>query len=185
MKLTPHAQTFVYELLALGARPCVILKKVNKRYDPKNGSFKSNNLAFYQKKWLALSPDERKQHLPYTMEDSFAAQDVRINDDIKQLELINHRIYLEENEEKPNNQTIVELQGMGVRLKNRIAQELGQARAFTKGGVGNINQLNQLQIQFNMLINEGSRKSPEEQVKYLQNLFKLGKVVDTDKSDKQ
>lgn len=182
MKLTPHAQAFVYELLALSARPCVIIDKVNKRYDPRNMSFKSNNLAFYRNKFMSLSSEERNQHLPYKTKDSFAVQDVRINDDIKQIELINHRIYLEEIKDKPDNQTLIELVNTGIRIKNRIAQELGQARAFTKGGVGNINLLQMQANQFNMLVNVVSKKSPEEQLK---DLDKIYEAIDGNKSGKK
>ncbi len=184
MKLALYQKAFIYQHLALGTRKCVIVDKVNKEWGTKTSEFKKNHMAFYTNKWKDMTPEERKLHLPYSMEESFATQEVRINDDIYQLKLINSLIYSAESNDAPDIDAITNLEGVAIRLKNRIAQELGQARAFTKGGVGNLNQLNQLQIQFNMLVNEGSTKSPEEQIKYLQNLFKLGKIVDADKSDK-
>lgn len=173
MKLTPHGQTFIYELLALGTRPCVIIDKVNKRYGGKSIPFKSNSLAFYQNKWTAMTPAEQKQHLPYTMEDSFAVQDVRINDDIKQMELINHRIAVEEGKEKPDNQTLIELVNTGVRVKNRIAQELGQVRAFTKGGIGNINILQMQLNKFENVVSRISELKPEERIKLLETVGEI------------
>jgi len=173
LKLTPHQKTFVYELLALGTRKCVIVDKVNKRYNNKNNPFKRNHLAFYWNKWIAMSSDERNQHLPYTMKDSFAVQDVRINDDIKQMELVNHRIAIEEAKDKPDNQTLIELVNTGIRVKNRIAQELGQARAFTKGGVGNINILQMQLNEFNTVVSKISDLSPEERIKLLETVGEI------------
>lgn len=190
MKLALYQKAFIYQHLALGTRKCVIVDKVNKEWGTENSVFKKNHMAFYTNKWKDMTPEERRLHLPYSMEESFATQEVRINDDIKQLQLINSLIYSAEScddDKEPQEKkgididAIANLEGVAIRLKNRIAQELGQARAFTKGGVGNLNQLNQLQIQFNMLVNEGSQKSPEEQIKYLKELFKAGNA---DKSDK-
>jgi len=184
LKLTLHQKSFVYELLSLSKSTSVIIDAVKKKYGDKPKPFGTNHLAFYRSKWKAMIPEERMQYLPYTMEDSFANQDVRINDDIKQLELLDERIYIEENSKEPNNQTIVELLGMSVRLKNRIAQELGQARAFAKGGVGNMNQV-QIQLnQFNTLVSKvGSQKSPEERLKSLNKIYEA--IDNADKSGKE
>ena len=193
MKLALYQKAFIYQHLALGTRKCVIVDKVNKEWGTETSEFKKNHMAFYTNKWKDMTPDERRLHLPYSMEESFATQEVRINDDIHQLKLINSLIYSAEtsdDDKEPSEKkgididAITNLEGVAIRLKNRIAQELGQAKAFNKGGVGNLNQLNQLQIQFNTLVNEGSKKTPQEQVKYLEGLFKLGETVDADKPDK-
>jgi len=188
LKLALYQKAFIYQHLALGTRKCVIVDKVNKEWGKENSVFKKNHMAFYTNKWKDMTPEERRLHLPYSMEESFATQEVRINDDIKQLQLINSLIYSAELSDKSNKgvdiDAITNLEGVAIRLKNRIAQELGQVRAFTKGGVGNLNQLNQLQIQFNLLVSQANKGGPEEQVKYLTDLFKRGKIVDADKSDK-
>ena len=173
MKLALYQKAFIYQHLALGTRKCVIIDKVNKEWGTEKSQFKKNHMAFYTNKWKAMSSDERMLHLPYSMEQSFATQEVRINDDIRQLQLLNQRIDIEENEDKPNNQTIVELQGMGVRLKNRIAQELGQARAFTKGGIGNINILQMQLNKFEGVVSKISNLSPEERIKLLETVGEI------------
>jgi len=182
--LLPHQKSFIYQLLALGTRKCVIVDKVNKNWGTGKSTFKKNHMAFYTNKWRGMSPEERTQHLPYSMEDSFATQEVRINDDIRQLQLTNHLIYLAENQEKIDTVSIANLQGVGIRLKNRIAQELGQVRAFAKGGVGNMNQV-QIQLnQFNTLVSKvGSQKSPEERLKSLNKIYEA--IDNADKSGKE
>jgi len=184
LKLSLHQKSFVYELLSLSKSTSVILDAVKKKYGGNDKPFGTNHLAFYRNKWKAMTPEERKQYLPYTMEDSFASQEVRINDDIKQLELLNERIYKEEVDSAPNDQIIIELMGMSVRLKNRIAQELGQARAFAKGGLGNMNQVQIQMNQFNMLVSKvSSQKSPEERLKSLSKIYET--IDNADKSRKE
>jgi len=182
LKLALYQKAFIYQHLALGTRKCVIVDKVNKNWGTEKSIFKKNHMAFYTNKWKDMTSEEQKQHLPYSMEKSFATQEVRINDDIKQLKLLDYLIYLAEKQPKIDVDAIINIEGVRIRLKNRIAQELGQARAFTKGGIGNINQLNQMQIQFNTLVNAGKGKSPEEQVKYLGKLYK---AIDADRPNKE
>lgn len=184
MKLSLHQKSFVYELLSLSKSTSVILDAVKTKYGGKDKPFGTNHLAFYRNKWKEMTPEERKQYLPYTMEDSYASQEVRINDDIKQLELLDERIYDEKNKKPADNQTIVELMGMSLRLKNRIAQELGQARAFAKGGLGNMNQVQIQMNQFNMLVSKiSSQKSPEERLKALGKVYEV--IDNADKSGKE
>lgn len=192
MKLALYQKAFIYRHLALGTRKCVIVDKVNKEWGSETSVFKKNHMAFYTNKWRSMTPELRKLHLPYSMEESFATQEVRINDDIRQLQLINSLIYSAESvddDKEPLEKkgididAIANLEGVAIRLKNRIAQELGQARAFTKGGIGNINLLQMQANQFNMLINTVSKKSPEEQLK---DLDKILEAIDaTDKSEKE
>jgi len=188
LKLALYQKAFIYQHLALGTRKCVIVDKVNKEWGKENSVFKKNHMAFYTNKWKDMTPEERRLHLPYSMEESFATQEVRINDDIKQLQLINSLIYSAELSDKSDKgvdiDAITNLEGVAIRLKNRIAQELGQARAFAKGGLGNMNQVQIQMNQFNMLVSKiSSRKSPEERLKALGKVYEA--IDNADKSGKE
>ena len=70
------------------------------------------------------------------------------------------------------------------RSLERIAQELGQARAFAKGGLGNMNQVQIQMNQFNMLVSKiSSQKSPEERLKSLGKIYEA--IDNADKSGKE
>ncbi len=66
----------------------------------------------------------------------FTKQEERVNDDVKQLKRIGKRLDIEEKAD-----VVIELLGLSIRLKNRIAQELGQMRAFEKGGIKRSNRI--------------------------------------------
>ena len=193
MKLALYQKAFIYQHLALGTRKCVIVDKVNKEWGTETSEFKKNHMAFYTNKWKSMTAEERRLHLPYSMEESFATQEVRINDDIKQLQLINSLIYSAESsddDKEPREKkgididAITNLEGVAIRLKNRIAQELGQARAFAKGGLGNMNQVQIQMNQFNMLVGKiSSQKSPEERLKALGKVYEA--IDNADKSGKE
>ncbi len=185
MKLALYQKAFIYQHLALGTRKCVIVDKVNKEWGTETSEFKKNHMAFYTNKWKDMTSEERRLHLPYSMEESFATQEVRINDDIKQLQLINSLIYSSETSDKGVDiDAIANLEGVAIRLKNRIAQELGQARAFAKGGLGNMNQVQIQMNQFNLLVSKiSSQKSPEERLKALGKVYEV--IDNADKSGKE
>jgi len=179
MRLSTHQKNFVYELLAIGTRPCQIVKKVNKLFEGEVAlkPFGSNNLAFYQNQFKKLEPKEQMEYLPYTLEQSFAQQLTRINDDIKDLERLNEKIdEAEENKENKKIDTtdILDIIALKAKIKNRIAQELGQALAWTKGGPGtNINMLQMVQNNFNQIVNTASKLKPEEKLELLRKIGQL------------
>lgn len=174
MRLSTHHKHFVYELLAVGTRPREILKKVNKLFEGEIAlkPFESNNLAFYQNQFKKLEPKEQMEYLPYTLEQSFAQQLTRINDDIRDLERLNEQI--DEGEDDKETKDILDIIALKAKIKNRIAQELGQALAWTKGGPGtNINMLQMVQNNFNQIVNTASKLKPEEKLELLRKMGQL------------
>lgn len=174
MRLSIHQKNFVYELLAIGTRPCQIVKKVNKLFEGEAAlkPFGSNNLAFYQNQFKKLEPEEQMQYLPYTLEQSFAQQLTRINDDIRDLERLNEQI--DEAEDNKDTKDILDIVALKAKIKNRISQELGQALAWTKGGPGtNINILQMMQTNFNQIVSKASQLRPEEKLELLRKIGQM------------
>ena len=140
MRLSTGKKRVVYQLIALGTRPCEIQRRFNEQFPAQNGEkpLARNQVADYCKRFKSLSAEEQISYLPSNMSTSFALQEVRINDDIKDLQDLNEEL------EKPG-ANVIEIIRAKLSIKNRIAQELGQVRAFAKGGMGNLNIL-QMQI---------------------------------------
>ena len=98
------------------------------------------------------------------MQTSFALQEVRINDDINDLEILNEEL------KKPKSNKIEIIRAKNS-VKNRIGQELGQVAAFAKGGVGgNLNVL-QMQInKFKLNLNKFVNLSPKDRLDLIQRM---------------
>lgn len=161
MKLTIGQKRIVYQLIALGTRSCEIERKINKQFPPKDGKiFTHQQVSDYYKRFKGLSYDEQISYLPFNMQTSFAVQEVRINDDIRDLQKLNEEL------DKDGSKKI-EIIRAKISIKNRIGQELGQVQAFAKGGVGNVNIL-QMQInKFRMNVNNTVNLTPEDRLELL------------------
>lgn len=162
MKLTTGQKRVVYQLIALGTRPCEIERKFNEQFPPKDGAkvLLQQQVADYCKRFKTLSIEERIGYLPHNMGSSFSIQEVRINDDIKDLEKLNEKL-----DEKDAN--TIEIIRAKLSIKNRIGQELGQLQAFAKGGVGNVNIL-QMQInKFRVNVTKTVNLTPEDRLELL------------------
>jgi len=163
MKLTTGRKQVVYQLIALGTRPCEILRKFNEQFPAKDGEklFESNQLADYSKRFKTLGIEEQISYLPNNMQSSFALQEVRINDDIKDLQKLN-----EELDKKDSNK--IEIIRAKISIKNRIGQELGQVAAFAKGGVGGNLNIVQMEIsKFRMNVSNTLNLTPEDRLELL------------------
>lgn len=166
MKLTHGQKQVVYQLIALGTRPREILRKFNEQFPAKNEEkpLESNQLAAYSNNFKALPFEEQISFLPHDMRSSFSLQEVRINDDIKDLEKLN-----EELDEKGSNK--IEIIRAKISIKNRIGQELGQVAAFAKGGVGgNLNILQMKIEQFKLNLTKFEHLSPQDRVDLMQRI---------------
>lgn len=157
MRLTTAKKRVVYQLIALGTRSCEIQRRFNEQFPAQNGEkpLAGNQVADYCKRFKSLSAEEQISYLPFNMSTSFALQEVRINDDIRDLQGLNEEL------EKPG-ANMIEIIRAKLSIKNRIAQELGQVRSFAKGGMGN---LNILQMQINRdrtTLNKVANLSPED-----------------------
>ena len=161
MRLTTGQKRVVYQLIALGTRGCEIERKFNEQFSPKDESALSHQqVSDYCKRFKDLSMEEQLSYLPFNMQTSFALQEVRINDDIKDLQKLN-----EELDKKDSKK--IEIIRAKMSLKNRIGQELGQVQAFAKGGVGNVNIL-QMQIsKFRMNVSNTVNLTPEDRLELL------------------
>jgi len=161
MRLTTGKKHVVYQLIALGTRSCEIERKFNEQFSPKDGSALSHQqVSDYCKRFKNLSYDEQISYLPFNMQTSFAIQEVRINDDIRDLQKLNEELDKEGSKK-------IEIIRAKMSLKNRIGQELGQVQAFAKGGVGNVNIL-QMQInKFRMNLSKIVNLTPEDRLELL------------------
>lgn len=164
MKLTPGQKRVLYQLIALGTRPREIMRKFNKQFPTKDEEkpLESNQLAAYSNNFKALGIDEQISFLPHNMQSSFAVQEVRINDDIKDLEKLNEEL---DKKDQPHKIEIIRAK---LSIKNRIGQELGQVAAFAKGGIGG--NLNVLQMQINKFrinLNKFTDLAPEDRLALL------------------
>lgn len=162
MKLTHSQQNVVYNLIAVGGKPVTIVQQINNEYKPTK-EFTKQQVNYYLKVFKSLPPDEQISHLPYSMQESFAVQEVRINDDIKDLQRVNEILdATTENKEndmveeskgkKLTRDSVVELMRLKLSIKNRIGQELGQVRAMSKAGVGNLNMMQNVITHYHTLV---------------------------------
>lgn len=165
MKLTTGQKRVVYQLIALGTRPCEIERKINEQFPPKDKSpFNHQQVSDYCKRFKDLSFDEQISYLPYNMQTSFALQEVRINDDIKDLGRLN-----EELDKKGSKK--IEIIRAKMSIKNRIGQELGQVAAFARGGIGgNLNVLQMKIEQFKLNLTKFEHLSPQDRVDLMQRI---------------
>jgi len=148
----------VYKEIALGTRPIEIVRKVNAEFNPAK-PLARNQITYYLKIFRALPPTEQLAHLPFTMQESFARQEVRINSDIRQLQRTEERL----NSVLLSHDDFVHLSRLAVSIKNRIAQELGQALAYSKAGVGNLTIMQNIFNQYRGFI-KGAKELPQEDV---------------------
>lgn len=155
MKLNQSQQNMVYELIAIATRPSEIVRRINDEFKPKK-EFAKEQVSYYLKVFRNLTPEEQIKHLPYTKQPSFAIQETRINDDIQDLMSLNEDLV----NGKGNKVEIITAKG---RIKNRIAQELGQALSYNKAGVGNLMIKQKI---FNQYIGfvESAKELPQEDV---------------------
>lgn len=185
MRLSKRQKGIVYELLAIGTRPKEIINKVNKLFEGEVAlkPFGSNNLAFYQNQFKKLPSEEQVRYLPYSLKTSFALQQTRINDDIRDLGILNQQLdKFDEAEENTLNKEILDIIEVKAKIKNRISQELGQALAWTKGGPGtNINILQMMQTNFNQVVSKASQLRPEEKLELLR---KIGQMEEASEQDR-
>lgn len=166
MKLTLGKKRVIYQLIALGTRPREILRKFNEQFpaEDEERSLQSNQLAAYSHNFKDLSFEEQVSFLPHDMRSSFSLQEVRINDDIKDLEKLNEKL-----DEKDAN--TIEIIRAKISIKNRIGQELGQVAAFAKGGVGgNLNILQMKINQFKVNLNKFENLSPQDRIDLMQRI---------------
>lgn len=162
MKLTTRQKFVVYQLIALGTKSCEIVRKFNEQFPARNEQkpLVDEQVADYRRRFKDLIMEEQISFLPHSMESSFSLQEVRINDDIKDLEKLNEAL-----EDKNCNK--IEIIRAKISIKNRIGQELGQLQAFAKGGVGNVNIL-QLQInKFRTNLSNIVNLTPEDRLELL------------------
>jgi len=164
MKLTHGRKQVIYQLIALGPRPREILRKFNEQFpaedEDEEKPLESNQLAAYSNNFKALSFEEQISFLPNNMQSSFAVQEVRINDDIKDLQKLNEAL-----DKKDSNK--IDIIRAKLSIKNIIGQELGQLQAFAKGGVGNVNIL-QMQInKFRVNVTSTVNLTPEDRLELL------------------
>jgi len=157
MKLTTGQKRVVYQLIALGTRPCEVERKINEQFPPKDGNILNHQqVSDYCRRFKAMSFEEQISFLPFNMESAFAVQEVRINDDIKDLEKLNEAL-----EEEGSNK--IEIIRAKISIKNRIGQELGQVAAFAKGGVGGNLNILQMQInKFKLSLSKSTNLAPED-----------------------
>jgi len=150
MKLTQSQQNAVYSLVAVGSRPVEIVRQINEEYKPTK-EFTKQQVNYYLKVFKSLPPDEQLSHLPYSMQESFARQEVRINTDIQQVQNTKERLA------QPDLSTdeYVQLSRLLISIENRIGQELGQVRAMSKAGVGNMNLMQNVFNKYQFLIEKG------------------------------
>ncbi len=167
MKLTQLQQNKVYQLIALGNRPSEVVRKINKEFKPTK-LFAKEQASYYIKIFRSLSSGEQLAYLPFTMQESFANQEVRINDDIKDLQRVNQ--ILDDKNITVLKDSIVELMRLKLSLKNRIGQELGQVRAMSKAGVGNINLMQTYIAKYETIIKTVSALPQEDVVDILEGL---------------
>lgn len=175
MKLTPSQKSVVFELIAIATRPSEIVRKMNEEFKSTK-LFAKEQVSYYLKVFRNLTPEEQIKHLPYTKQPSFAIQETRINDDISDLIRINE--LLNADDPKPDAETgesdkvrkqkgssngIVDLIRAKISIKNRIAQELGQALAYSKAGVGNLTIMQNIFNQYRGFI-KGAKELPQEDV---------------------
>lgn len=156
----------------MGTRPIEIVRKMNDEFKPTK-LLARNQITYYLKIFRNLTPEEQIKHLPYTKQPSFALQETRINDDISDL------IRLNEDLEKGEGDKI-EIVRAKISIKNRIAQELGQALAYSKAGVGNVNIMQNIFNQYRGFI-KGAEGLPQEDVVDL--LGRLDEVKEKDVSE--
>lgn len=157
MRLTTAKKLVVYQLIALGKRPCEVMREFNGQFPTQDGMkpLTDNQVSDYCKRFKSLSAEEQISYLPSNMSTSFALQEVRINDDIKDLQDLNKEL------EKPG-ANMIEIIRAKLSIKNRIAQELGQVRAFAKGGMGNLNILQTQINRYRTTLNKVANLSPED-----------------------
>jgi len=162
MRLTTGQKRVVYQLIALGTRGCEIERKFNEQFAPNEEiALSHQQVSDYCKRFKDLSMEEQLSYLPFNMQTSFALQEVRINDDIKDLGLLNEEL------DKEGQLHKIEIIRAKMSIKNRIGQELGQLQAFAKGGVGNVNIL-QLQInKFRTNLSNIVNLTPEDRLELL------------------
>lgn len=170
MKLNQSQKNIVYELIAIATRPSEIVRRINEQFKPSK-PFAKEQVSYYLKVFRNLTPEEQIKHLPYTKQPSFAIQETRINDDISDL------IRLNEDLDRGEGDTI-EIVRAKISIKNRIAQELGQALAYSKAGVGNLTIMQNIFNQYRGFI-EGAKGLPQEDVVDL--LDKLDEVKNGNK----
>lgn len=158
MRLTQSQKNLVLEQIAIGTRPIAIVNKINDEFKPAK-LLARNQVTYYLKIFRNLSPEEQLTYLPYTMQESFARQEVRINSDIRQLQRTEEKL----NAPDVSNDDFVQLSRLSVSIKNRIAQELGQALAYSKAGVGNLTIMQNIFNQYRGFI-KGAEDLPQEDV---------------------
>jgi len=156
MKLTQSQQNRVYTLVSLGNRPVEIQRIINEEYKSTK-EFTKQQVNYYLKVFRSLPPEEQIAHLPYTMQESFARQEVRINSDIQQVQNTLERL----DNKSLSTEEFVQLSRLFISQCNRIGQELGQVRALSKAGVGNMN-LMQTYINKYQTIIKGVEGLPKE-----------------------
>lgn len=167
MRLTTGQKRVVYQLIALGTRPCEVERRFNEEFPPKDGSVLSHQqVSDYCKRFKDLGVEEQISYLPNNMRTSFALQEVRINDDIHDLQILNERLKLKDPETN-----VIEIIRAKMSIKNRIGQELGQVAAFAKGGVGgNLNILQMKINQFKVNLNKFENLSPQDRIDLMQRI---------------
>jgi len=166
MRLSNRKKFYLFQLIALGYNPARIKKEIDEKFG-QGRTLSPSQIDYYSKKFRELDPEEQISYLPYNMQTSFALQEVRINDDIKDLIRLDKAIEDGEGD-------LVDLVRAKATIKNRIAQELGQALAYSKGGIRNINILQMVQNKFEGILSQAHSLSEEERL----DLFKRLKVVE-------
>lgn len=157
MKLTQSQQNRVYTLVAVGSRPVMIQKLINEEYKPTK-EFTKQQVNYYLKVFKALPPEEQIAYLPYTLQESFARQEVRINSDIQQVQKTLERL----GSETLTTDEFVQLSRLLISQCNRIGQELGQVRAMSKAGVGNLYLQQNIYNKFSRILDDAKGLSEED-----------------------
>jgi len=179
MKLTQSQKSLVFTLIATGVRPSKIVKKINNELKPSNPLVKEQ-VSYYIKVFKGLSPEEQATHLPYTMQESFARQEVRINSDIQQVQSTLERL----EEKNLTTEEYVQLSRLFISQCNRIGQELGQVRAMSKAGVGNLNLMQTYINKYQLLIKGGEGLTQTDALDVFERLDEVKEDKDEPKTGK-
>lgn len=144
-------------MLAMGKRPCEIQLK----FSEQSQQIKLQQINYYRNKFNELPPETQARYLPENLNSSFAKQEVRINDDIADIQHLNEKLAIGVKLDK-----ILDIIRLKLQIKNRIAQEKGEALSYAKNPpTSNVQILNKLQIQLNenieKLVNLPREKIPK------------------------
>jgi len=173
VRLGEKEKQLVYQLVALGHRQSQVVKRINEQFQPKK-EFDYVQCAHYFKRFRSFSSERQIEYLPHNMQTSFALQEVRINDDIIDLQHLNVAIQNKEG-------NMVELLRVKATIKNRIAQELGQALSTSKGGIGNINILQMIQNKFEGVKSKMVNMDPNDRLDIFRSMKEIEDAKDNGK----